>query len=109
MQDQAIVVMITAPSPEAARQLAEMLLEKKLAACVNILPAVSSLFNWQGQRSEEQEALLLVKSRLALFAGQLVPAVQAAHPYETPEIIALPVIAGMESYLDWIKEETNAE
>jgi periplasmic divalent cation tolerance protein len=102
-----IVVLITAPSPEVATEIAGMLLEKKLAACVNIVPAVSSLYLWQGRPVTDQEILLVVKSRAELFEGELVPAVLAAHPYEVPEIIALPIVMGSKSYLDWIDAETG--
>jgi periplasmic divalent cation tolerance protein len=107
MSDQYIVVLITVPSPEVGEQIAAVLLEQKLAACVNILPGIRSIFTWQGAVQNDQEALLLVKSRAALFAGQLAPAVKAIHPYEVPEIIALPIIMGSQPYLDWIAAETS--
>ncbi len=107
MTFQAIVVLITVPSAEVGQQIANLLLEKKLAACVNILPAVSSFFRWQGKACQEQEALLVVKSRAELFEDRLVPAVREAHPYDVPEIIALPVVMGHQEYLDWIETETS--
>jgi periplasmic divalent cation tolerance protein len=103
----AIVVLITVPTVETGRSIAAMLLQEKLAACVNIVPGVSSLFTWQGQASEEQEALLIVKTRSELFEQRLIPAVKAAHPYEVPEIIALPVVGGSRAYLEWIEQETG--
>ena len=108
MNDQAIVVMITAPSQEVARQIAMALLEAKLAACANVLPGVRSYYTWKGQPQEDEEVLMLVKTRAALFESQLVPAVKAVHPYELPEIIALPVQMGLEGYLRWIDAETQA-
>jgi len=107
MPDQFIVVLITAPSPEVGEQIAAALLEQKLAACVNILPAVQSIYTWQGTVQNDREVLLVVKSRAALFAERLVPAVKAVHPYEVPEIIALPILMGSQSYLDWIAAETT--
>ena len=107
MKDQPIVVLITTPSLEVARQIAIALLEQKLAACVNVLPGVRSYYTWKGQPQEYQEVLLLVKTRPALFESRLVPAVLAIHPYELPEIIALPVSMGLEGYLNWINEETS--
>jgi len=107
MKDQPIVVLITTPSLEVARQIAIALLEQKLAACVNVLPGVRSYYTWKGQPQEDQEVLLLVKTRPALFESRLVPAVLAIHPYELPEIIALPVSMGLEGYLNWINEETS--
>jgi len=106
MNEQPIVVLITAPSPEVAEEIATMLVERRLAACANIINPVRSLFTWQGQVSDERETLLIVKSRADLFEGQLVPAVKEIHPYETPEIIALPVILGAPDYLTWIREVT---
>ena len=106
MKDQPIVVLITVPSQEVARQIAAVLLQRKLAACVNVLPAIRSYYTWKGTPQEEDEVLLLVKTRSALFENSLVPAVKAVHPYELPEIIALPITVGLEGYLDWINEET---
>ncbi len=107
MPDQFIVVLITVPEEEDARRIAGELLEKKLAACVNILPAIQSIYIWQGAVQNDREVLLLVKTRAALFRDQLVPAVKAIHPYDVPEIIALPVLMGSQSYLDWIAAETS--
>ena len=108
MERDVIVVFITAPSREAAQKIASGLLEKKLAACVNILPAIQSIYSWQGTVQVDDEVLLIVKSRAALFDEKLVPAVQDMHPYDVPEIIALPVIMGSQSYLDWVGVETEA-
>lgn len=107
MNDQELVVLITAPSTEVAEKLAHALVEARLAACVNLLPAVQSIYRWEGQVQSEQEILMLVKTRLELFESQLVPAVKALHPYQVPEIIALPLVAGSQSYLDWIRAETT--
>lgn len=109
MNDQAIVVLITAPSQEVARGIASTLLEQKLAACVNVLPGVRSYYTWKGEPQEDQEVLLFVKTRLALFENYLIPAVRAVHPYELPEIIAFTVQAGLEGYLKWIEEETSGQ
>ncbi len=106
MIDQPIVVLITAPSQEVARQIANALLGEKLAACVNVLPSIRSYYTWKGTQQEDEEVLLLVKTRAALFESRLVPAVKAVHPYELPEIIALPIQMGFEPYLTWINEET---
>jgi len=107
MPDQFIVVLITVPSPEVGEQIATALLERKLAACVNIVPRIQSIYTWQGTVHNDHEALLVVKTRAALFAERLVPAVKAIHPYEVPEIIALPILTGSQSYLDWIAAETS--
>ena len=107
MNAQSIVVLITAPSKETGRQIAHLLLERKLAACVNILSPINSLYIWEGKIHDDEEALLVVKTRAGLLQDGLIPAVKAAHPYELPEIIALPIIAGLESYLKWIEAETS--
>ena len=109
MNDQAIIVLITAPSQEVARGIATTLLEQKLAACVNVLPGIHSYYTWKGKTQEDQEVLLFVKTRMALFERYLIPAVRAVHPYELPEIIALPIQAGLEGYLKWIDEETREQ
>ena len=109
MNDQPIVVLITAPSQDVARQIAVALLEQKLAACVNVLPGVRSYYSWKGKPQEDEEVLLLVKTRAALFESRLIPAVRAVHPYELPEIIALPISFGLEGYLNWINAETSEE
>jgi len=108
MPDKPIVVLITVPSREVGEEIARALLEQRLAACVNVLPAMQSHYWWQGDIQQEQEVLLFVKSRADLFESRLVPAVQAVHPYEVPEIIALPVTMGLESYLNWIADETTS-
>jgi periplasmic divalent cation tolerance protein len=107
MVQQSIVVMITAPSVDVGRKIANTLLEQKLAACVNILSPINSLYTWQGKIHDDVEVLLIVKSRAELFEEKLVPAVQAVHPYEVPEIIALPILMGSKNYLEWINEVTE--
>ncbi len=102
-----IVVMITAPSAEVGKKIADRLLAQRLAACVNILPAVRSLYTWKGAVQDDAEVLLMVKSRARLFKEGILPAVKAAHPYENPEIIALPILDGAPEYLDWIAAETD--
>jgi periplasmic divalent cation tolerance protein len=107
MNDQPIVVYVTAPSKEVGRQIAQALLEQQLAACVNILPAINSLYIWNGEVCDDEEVLLIIKSRAALFTNHLIPAIQAIHPYQIPEIIALPVTMGLDRYLEWIQQVTR--
>jgi periplasmic divalent cation tolerance protein len=109
METQYIIVMITTPSKEVGEQIANALLEKKLAACVNMLAPVNSHYTWEGATTHDEEILLVVKSRAELFQNHLVPAVQEIHPYQVPEIIALPILMGSASYLAWIDEVTQAE
>ncbi|MCJ7659374.1 MAG: divalent-cation tolerance protein CutA, partial [Anaerolineales bacterium] len=94
-----IVVLITVPSKDIAEKIASALLEQNLAACVNIAAPIHSLYTWENKICEDEEMLLIIKSRAELFENRLVPAVQAAHPYEVPEIIALPILMGSKSYL----------
>ncbi len=106
MDNPYLVVLITAPSVEVAQEIAEALLAQKLAACVNILPGVQSLYTWEGSLHRDAEVLMLAKTRADLFERELVPAVQKVHPYDVPEIIALPIQMGSQPYLDWIEEVT---
>ena len=96
-----IVVLMTAPNAEEATRIAEMLVERKLAACVQILPPMTSIYVWKGEVQRESEILLVAKSTRAKF-DELEEAVRAMHSYETPEIIALPIVAGSQSYLSWL-------
>ena len=107
MNDQVVVVFITVPSLETGKQIARLLVEKRLAACVNIIPTVNSIYTWEGQVQDDTEALLLVKSRSELFESALIPAVRQIHPYELPEIIALPVQMGLPAYMNWIERVTS--
>ena len=102
-----VVVLITVPNQEIGEKIAHHLLDHNLAACVNFISQVRSLYLWQSSIQDDQEVLLLVKTRASLFDTQLVPAVKALHPYQVPEIIALPILMGSRSYLDWISDVTQ--
>lgn len=102
----AIVVLCTCPDDTCARALAQTLLNEKLAACVNLIPQVTSLYCWQGKMEESQEVLLVIKSRRTLF-GVLQQRIQTLHPYEVPEILAMPVLNGSPAYLQWLQEQTT--
>lgn len=95
------LVITTCPSLAEAEGLAEKLLASRLAACVNIVPGVLSLYEWQGKLEREQEFLLLIKSRAEGFP-ELEKLVQASHSYELPELIAVPIEEGSAAYLNWI-------
>jgi len=103
--DQALVVLVTASSVDEARQIARGLLESRLAACVNVVP-VESLFRWEGALQQETEALMIIKTRAGVF-DRLAQAIKAAHSYDVPEIIALPIAAGSAEYLKWIEDEVT--
>ena len=102
-----IVVLITTPSKEEAERLGDFLIESKLAACVNIIEGVLSLFIWEGKRSRESEILMLAKTKRGLF-GPLCDAVRARHSYSVPEIIALPIVEGSAPYLQWVEKNTQS-
>ncbi len=103
--DHAVVVFVTAPTSDVARAIARRLVDAQLAACVNIVAPVESVYWWQGQRCEEQEWLLVIKSREPLFE-RLAAEVKALHSYSVPEVIALPIVAGATDYLRWLREST---
>jgi periplasmic divalent cation tolerance protein len=97
-----IVVLMTAANREEASRIAEMLVGIRLAACVQILPEIQSVYRWQGKVVRENEVLLLAKTISNRF-DELDREVRAIHSYETPEIVALPVTAVSEPYLDWLR------
>jgi len=103
---QALLVLINAPDMDAAERIAHHLVEQKLAACVNCLPGVKSVYRWQGAVETATEVSLLVKTTQARFA-ELEASVKSMHPYQVPEIIGLPITAGLPAYLDWILKETE--
>lgn len=103
-----IVVMSTVPDITTGRKIARRILEERLAACVNISGTLESLYWWEGKIQQDQEHLLVIKTRAELFP-RLKEAVQGLHPYEVPEIIALPIEQGSSSYLKWIESETQRE
>ena len=104
-----ILVMMTAPDKSTARKIAGVLIEKKFAACVNISPSWVSIYRWEGEIQEDSEVLMLVKTTSGLFDDQLVPCIQELHPYDLPEVIALPILAGEKNYLSWVVEEASGE
>ncbi len=99
-----IVVYVTVPSAEEGEKLASALVEGRLAACVNRLGQVQSTYWWQGQVERGEEQLLIIKTREDLF-DRLKSKVQELHSYTVPEVIALPILKGSESYLHWMEEE----
>ena len=99
--DEAIVVLMTAANGEEAARLADMLIGAHLAACVQILPEMESVYRWKGKIERQPEILLLAKTARSKFED-LEREVRALHSYETPEIIALPIAAASTAYLDWL-------
>ena len=104
----AIVVFITAANKDEAGRLAEMLVAARLAACVQILPGIESIYRWQGKVERQEEVLLIAKTVRSSFED-LEREVRALHSYETPEIVAVSVEAGSGPYLDWLRASVNAD
>ena len=106
MVTQFIVIFITIDTPANAQKLADKLLAARKAACVNIIPKISSQYWWQGKIEKADELMLIVKTRAALL-DELITLVKQNHPYAVPEIIALPIIGGNPDYLAWLDSETK--
>lgn len=100
------VILVTASSLEEAKKIAAILLDKRKAACVNIVPQVHSSFWWQGKIDKAEESLLVIKTT-ASATQAVIDLVKANHSYTVPEIIALPIAGGNPAYLDWIKREVQ--
>ena len=101
-----LVVLMTAGSQEEADKIANALVTEMLAACVNVLPGVTSVYRWEGTVQRDQEWLLVAKSTRQVL-DDLVRCVQALHSYDLPEVIALPVVGGSEAYLRWVDGEVH--
>ncbi len=106
-RDDAVQVMTTVDEADAAHRIAEHALEERLAACAQVLGPMRSRFHWEGHVADEQEWLLILKSPRSGY-DDLEAAILEAHPYDVPEILALPVVAGHAPYLNWLAEETRA-
>jgi len=104
---QILVIMVTAANQKEALKIGKGVVRAKLAACVNIIPAVQSIYRWKGKVVKSQEVLLILKSTKARYDA-LEKAIKATHTYDTPEIIALPVKEGMAQYMGWVRSETNS-
>lgn len=108
MTTRAMVVLSTAPSPEVARELASQIVRRRLAACVNLVEGLRSLYWWEGEVHEDPEVLMIVKT-----SAERLPALTATleehHPYECPEVVALDVTGGSEAYLGWLHESVSME
>ena len=100
-----LLVLCNTPDTTCAEQIAQMLVERRLAACVNILAPCRSVYRWQGAVEQATEVPLLIKTTTARYA-ELETAIRSLHPYELPEIIALPITAGLPAYLGWLSQET---
>ncbi|MEM1083597.1 MAG: divalent-cation tolerance protein CutA [Verrucomicrobiota bacterium] len=107
MKNQILVVLCTFPDEEKARQIGAVLVERQVAACINLLPGLRSIYRWEGRIEEESEVLGVIKT-----TSEAYPALEAAllelHPYDTPEVLALPVEKGSAAYLKWVAGEVGS-
>lgn len=100
------MVLVTTSSEEEAMKIGRALVERKLAACVNVLGRVRSIFRWEGRVADEPEYLMVIKTTAARF-DQLTQEIKTLHSYSVPEVIALPIVQGLNEYLTWVREETT--
>lgn len=104
--DEVVVVLTNLGDRAAAVRLAEELVNRRLAACVNVLADCTSVYRWKGGVENATEVPVLIKTRAALYA-EVEAAIRKLHPYELPEIIAVPIVRGLTEYLEWVSEETT--
>lgn len=105
--DKAVLIYTTFPSLEAAEAAGEALVDAGLAACVNILPGMVSIYSWKGMRQRDSETVMIVKTRRSL-ADVVIEQTRRAHPYENPSLLVVPVDGGSAAFLDWIVAQTAA-
>jgi periplasmic divalent cation tolerance protein len=100
------VVLVTVPSREEGDRMAEIVVGERLAACVNIVGPIRSVYRWEGTLARDEEHLLVIKTTQTRYAA-LEARILATHPYQNPEVIALPIVAGAAAYLRWVQAETT--
>ena len=103
MKEQVLLVYCTVPNADEAKSIARLLINKKLAACCNVIPGLISIYRWKGKMKEENEVLLYIKTSSRKYE-QLEKEIKMIHSYSVPEIIAIPVVNASQAYLDWIIE-----
>ncbi len=106
MPTSTLITLCTCPSQTVAEEIANALVEQGVAACINIIPAITSIYKWQGRLEKEGEALMLIKTDRSCYPD-LEQALTTLHPYELPEIIAVPVEQGLAGYLNWVTQCTK--
>jgi periplasmic divalent cation tolerance protein len=100
-----IVVLVTCPSQEVGEKIGQALVHDRLAACVNVVPGLTSIYRWEGKLCRDGEVLLVIKTRRTRLPA-LIRRVKGLHPYSVPEVIALPLVGGSPPYLSWVHEST---
>jgi periplasmic divalent cation tolerance protein len=104
--DEVIIVLTNLPDRDAALKLGQDLVARRLAACVNVLPQCTSIYRWKGEVESATETPVLIKTRAERYA-EVEAAIRALHPYELPEIVAVPAVRGLGEYLQWVSDETS--
>ena len=99
------IIYSTTSSVEEARKIARIIVEEKLAACVNIIPKIESIYRWQGKIEEDNESILLAKT-IDKNVDQVIQRIKENHSYDVPDIVAIPITHGFKEYLDWVEVET---
>jgi periplasmic divalent cation tolerance protein len=103
-----IIILSTTGSEDEASKIAEHLVSNRLAACVNIIPSITSVYRWKGEMNSDREILMVIKTDASRFE-EIKTAVRNMHSYETPELIAIPIQQGLQQYLDWISESVSSQ
>jgi len=104
----ALMVVCSCPDSECAKQLAERIVSERLAACANVVPGVTSIFEWNGALQSESEVVMVIKTTSQKYP-QLEATLRQLHPYEVPEIIATPITHGLPDYLDWVTDSVEGK
>ncbi len=106
--DKPVLIYSTFPTPEAAAAVGNALVEARLAACVNIIPGMTSIYRWEGRMARDNEAVMVIKTRRSL-AGAAIAEVKARHSYANPALVIIPLDGGSADYLAWLMQETTPE
>jgi len=106
MKDEPVLLYTTYPSVVEAEKAGRKIVEAGLAACVNVIPGMRSIYRWQGKVEQAEEAVMIVKTR-RMLAGEAIDMVKAEHSYDTPAAIVLPILGGSQPYIGWIMQETK--
>ena len=101
-----LVLLVTVPDADTGKTLARQLVDERLAACVNIVEGITSIYRWEGAVEEAQEVLLILKTTVDRYDA-LESAIRSRHPYDVPEIVALPITAGLDKYLAWLRSSVE--